>query len=302
MRRTSRLVLLLGIFLAALTFVVVLFIQRPGGPGGPGVAPSASAVTQLPTVVAALDIPLGTIVTTEMVTSRTLAVNAREGGAVQDVSQAIGKTTQRAITAGQQVRTTDFQSRTVDITVPVGLRAISVAVNELSGIAALVTTGDRVDVVVTLSGAQFPAFQVGEDGVIAPVLGVNPLTTKLILQDVQILATMGPGVPAQPAQGNTPAQPAIPGYLGEFPIGSKLVVIGVTPAQAEVLVFARSINARNQFGEKDLPSSTIDLALRSPSDAGILAETTGVILRTLVDDYGVLPPELVPVPVPSPEN
>jgi pilus assembly protein CpaB len=300
-RRTSRLVLLLGIFLAALTFVVVLFIQRPGGPGG-AVAPSATAVQQAETVVAALDIPLGTIVTTEMVTSRTLAVNAREGGAVQDVSQAIGKTTQRAITAGQQVRTTDFQSRTVDITVPVGLRAISVAVNELSGIAALVTTGDRVDVVVTLSGAQFPAFQVGEDGVIAPVLGVNPLTTKLILQDVQILATMGPGVPAQPAQGNTPAQPAIPGYLGEFPIGSKLVVIGVTPAQAEVLVFARSINARNQFGEKDLPSSTIDLALRSPSDAGILAETSGVILRTLVDDYGVLPPELVPVPVPSPEN
>ena len=53
MRRTSRLVLLLGIFLAALTFVVVILI-RPGGGGG-SATPSASAPPQiLPTVVAAL--------------------------------------------------------------------------------------------------------------------------------------------------------------------------------------------------------------------------------------------------------
>lgn len=301
MRRTSRLVLLLGIFLAALTFVVVLFLGRTTSPQDPNTA-QPTAPANLPTVVATVDIPLGTIVTLDMVENQTIAVPSREAGVLGDTSQAVGKTTQRAITAGQQVHTSDFQTRSVDITVPVGLRAISIAVNELSGIAALVTTGDRVDVVVTLSGAQFPAFQLGDDGSVTPVLGVNPLTTKLILQDIQVIGTMGPGVPAQPAQGNQPAQPAVPGYVGPFPTGSKLIVIGVTPAQAEVLIFARSINAPNQFGGPDAPFSTIDLALRSPSDAGILAETSGVILRTLVDDYGVLPPELVPVPVPSPEN
>jgi Flp pilus assembly protein CpaB len=298
-RRTSRLVLLLGIFLAALTFVVVLFL---GQGNQPTPTPVASEPANLPTVVAAVDIPLGTIVTQDMVTSRVLPVPSREANVLGDVSQAVGKTTQRAILVGQQVHTTDFQVRAVELTVPVGQRAISIAVNELSGVAALVTTGDRVDVVVTLTGAQFPLFGLTDEGIPAPIPGVNPLTTKLILQDIQVIGTLSPGVPAQPAQGNQPARPAVPGYVGDFPVGSKLVVIAVTPQQAEVLVFARTINSRNTFGNPDQPFSQIDLALRSPTDAGILAETTGVILRTLVDDYGVLPPELVPVPIPSPEN
>ena len=29
-------------------------------------------------------------------------------------------------------------------------------------------------------------------------------------------------------------------------------------------------------------------------------ETTGVILKTLVDEYGILPPEIVQVPIPTP--
>jgi hypothetical protein len=40
--------------------------------------------------------------------------------------------------------------------------------------------------------------------------------------------------------------------------------------------------------------------LRSPTDAGVTVDTTGVILRTLVDDYGILPPEIVQVPIPTP--
>jgi hypothetical protein len=31
-----------------------------------------------------------------------------------------------------------------------------------------------------------------------------------------------------------------------------------------------------------------------------VAETTGVILKTLVDEYGILPPEIVQVPIPTP--
>ena len=42
------------------------------------------------------------------------------------------------------------------------------------------------------------------------------------------------------------------------------------------------------------------MILRSPLDAGLTVETTGVILKTLVDDYGILPPEIVQVPIPTP--
>ena len=68
MRRTSRLVLLLGVFLAALVFVVILLGSKPGGGGG-GVTASPTAAAELPTVVAAVDIPLGTIVTVDMLST-----------------------------------------------------------------------------------------------------------------------------------------------------------------------------------------------------------------------------------------
>ncbi len=286
MRRTSRLVLLLGIFLAALTFVVVLFIQRPGGGGG-AVAPSASAVVELPTVVAALDIPLGTIVTTEMVTSRTLAVNAREGGALQDVSQAIGKTTRKAIIAGQQVHTGDFQNRAVPLTVPVGERAFAIQVNQLTGVGNLVDVGDNLDLIISLRGDAFPVVQVLDDGSVTVVSGINPLSIKLplLLQDVQVIGTIEPPAPPPPttAQGQPPASQAP--VLGE--LQNKLLILSVTPAQAEVLLFARSAGA-------------LDVILRSPLDAGQTVDTTGVILKTLVDEYGILPPEIVQVPIPTP--
>jgi Flp pilus assembly protein CpaB len=67
----------------------------------------------------------------------------------------------------------------------------------------------------------------------------------------------------------------------------KLLILAVTPAQAEVLLFART-------------TGSLDAILRSPLDAGQTAETTGVILKTLVDLYGILPPEIVQVPIPTP--
>ena len=298
MRRTSRLVLLLGVFLAALTFVVVLFLGSPGTPTQP-VGPTAPP-TQLPTVVAAQDIPLGTVITLEMLTTRTLAVGVREAGVLGDPSQGVGKTTQRAITAGAQVKAGDFQDRGVELSVPPGTRALTIAVNELSGIARLVTTGDSVDIVVTLSGGAFPVTQVLSDGTISAVPGINPLTTKLLMQDIRVIGTLDAQVVPPPAAANQPAPVVEPGFIGEFPAGSKLVILALTPAQAEVIVFARSINTRNVLGDPDSPLSQIDLVLRSPADAGLTGETTGVILKTLVETYGVLPPELVPVPIPTP--
>ena len=116
MRRTSRLVLLLGVFLAALVFIVILLGSNPGGTNN-ATGPSAPPA-QLPTVVAVVDIPLGTVVTADMLNTRTLAVNLREGNVYGDPSQAVGKTTRTALVAGAQVHSSDFQNRAVPITVP----------------------------------------------------------------------------------------------------------------------------------------------------------------------------------------
>jgi Flp pilus assembly protein CpaB len=293
LRRTSRLVLLAGVFLAALTFVV--FILLGGGGGGGGIIPTPTPPpAELPTVVASVDIPLGSVITADMLTTRTISVDSRENGALGDVSQAIGKIVATNIATGGQVTTGDFLVRNVELTVPAGRRAMAIAVNELSGVAALVTTGDTVDVLVTL---KIGVTQVLTDGSISVVPGINPLTTKLLLQDIQVIGKLDQYVP--PAEGST--TPARPGFVGEFPAGSKILILAVTAAQAEVLVFARNINAPNTFGSPDAPNSQIDLILRSPEDAGIVETTEGVILKTLIDTYGVLPPEVILVPVPTQE-
>lgn len=284
MRRTSRLVLLLGIFLAALTFVVVLFLSgnqtQPPGPG-----PSA-APTQLPVVVAVSDIPLGTVVTADLLTTRTIAVTSIETNALGDVSQAVGKTTRTNIVASQQVHSTDFQNRAVPLTVPTGKRAFPIQVNELTGVLNLLDVGDNVDLIVSLRGDAFPVVQVLADGSVTVVSGINPLSIKLplLLQDIQIIGVLDAPAPA-PAEGQAgaPAPSAKPVITG----ANKLLVLAVTPAQAEVLLFART-------------TGTLDAILRPPSDAGQTVETTGVILKTLVDLYGVLPPEIVQVPIPTP--
>jgi pilus assembly protein CpaB len=283
-RRTSRLVLLLGIFLAALTFVVVLFLGQPG-PTSPNQA-QPSAPVELSTLIAAVDIPLGTVVTSEMFTTDVLAVTARRGDAFEVDSQAIGKTTRVALLTGQQVGAGDFQNRPIPLTVPPGERAFAIQINELTGVGNLVDVGDNIDLIISLSGGAFPVVQVLDDGSVTVVAGINPLSVKLplLLQDVQIIGVIAQAPPA-PAEG-TEGQPAasVPPVISG---ASKILVLSVTPAQAEVLLFART-------------SGTLDVILRSPADAGLTVETTGVILKTLVDEYGILPPEIVQVPIPTP--
>ena len=287
MRRTSRLVLLLGIFLAALTFIVVLLIGNGGRTPttGPGASPTQAVI--LPTVVAAVDIPLGTVVTAEMVTEQTLAVDVRDRNVLGAVSQAIGKTTRTALLVGQQVHSTDFQNRLVPLTVPAGRRAFPIAVNQLTGVGNLLDVGDNLDLVISLRGDAFPVVQVLSDGSVTVVSGINPLSIKLplLLQDVQIIAAIDPPPPPAPAaQQGQPAPTPVPQVALDQ---QKLLILAVTPAQAEILLYART-------------TGTLDALLRSPADAGQTVETTGVILKTLVDEYGILPPEIVQIPIPTP--
>lgn len=286
MRRTSRLVLLLGVFLAAMVFVVVLFL-RPGGSTSPQGATGPSAPpTILPTLVAINDIGPGTIVTADMFQVQTLAVNLRDKDVLGDPSQAAGKTTRYGIAAGAQVHSTDFQNRAVPLVVPTGMRAVTIQVSELTGVGNLLDVGDSVDLVISLRGDAFPVVQVLNDGTITVVSGINPLSVKLplVLQDVHVIGVIDAPPTAPTTAANGQPLPSQAPTITNLP---KLVILAVTPAQAEVIIFART-------------TGTLDAVLRSPLDAGQTVETTGVILKTLVDKYGILPPQIVQVPIPTP--
>jgi pilus assembly protein CpaB len=280
LRRTSRLILLLGIFLAALTFVVIIVLFSDSGPGG-GIGGQA---TQPPTdrkvVVAAVDIPLGTVVTQEMLSTQTLSLALAKPGAFGDPSQVIGQATRQPITAGAQVTEAQFKVGAAGIDVPVGFRAFAISVNELTGVGNLVQVGDYVDVLIT---ERITVVQKDADGSVATVPGIGDASTvkmPLLLQEIQVIQTIDAVAPAA-AQGGAPAASAAPTISGQ----SKLLILAVTPAQAEVLLFART-------------SGTLDVVLRSPQDATVTAVTDGVILKTLIDKYGVLPPNVIIVSVP----
>src|SRR6185436_14228453 len=240
-------------------------------------------------VLAVSDIPLGTVIAQEdlttLFTTKTIPVGAVEPGALLDTSQATGKTTRAFIAGGAQVHSTDFQNRAIQLTVPAGKRAFPIQVNELTGVLNLLDVGDNIDLIISLRGDAFPVVQVLTDGSVTVVSGINPLSIKLplLLQDVQIIGVLDAAAPA-PAEGQAaPAASTKPVITG----ANKLLVLAVTPQQAEVLLFART-------------TGTLDAILRPPADAGKTTETTGIILKTLVDQYGILPPEIVQVPIPTP--
>ncbi len=279
MRRTSRLILLLGIFLAALTFVVIIVLFNGSG-GGPIGGQPTQAPSDRPVVVAAVDIPLGTIVTAQMLSKQTISITSAKPNAFADPSQVIGQTNKQAITAGAQVTSDQFAVAGGTVEVPVGKRAFPISVNELTGVGNLVQVGDYVDVLIT---EHITVVQKNPDGTTSTVPGIGDATTvkmPLLLQEIQIIGTIDATAPA-PAQAGAPAASAAPVITGQ----SKLLILALTPQQAEVMLFART-------------SGTIDVVLRSPQDATVTAVTDGVILKTLIDKYGVLPPNVIITTIP----
>jgi len=277
LRRASRLVLLAGVFLAAITFIVIVLLFSNGGPGSTG-GPQASTPTTADVLVANVDIPLGTTITADMVSKQTVSVQAVLAGGFHDPSQIIGQPTTSAIAAGAQITASDFTQNANPHPDPgKGNRAFAITVNELTGVGNLVRTGDHVDVLISQN---VTVVQKNPDGTVATVPGVgNALTVKmpLLLENIQVISVIDSAAtaPAAAAQGQQPAASTAPVLTG----GTKLLILSVTPAQAEVLLFART-------------SGTIDVVYRNSDDTDQVA-TDGVILKTLIDKYGVLPPTVI---------
>ncbi len=276
MRRTSRLVLLAGVFLAAITFIVIVLLFSNGtGPGGT-VTPTAATTRDV--VVALQDIGAGTTITTDLVgPQKDVPLTGVVPNALQVPSQAIGQTTLVDIKAGQQISADMFNAAAITHPDPgKGLRAFAISINELTGVGNLVRAGDNVDVLIS---EQVTVVQKNPDGTIGTVAGIgNALTVKmpLLMENIRVIDVINSAAAAPAAgQQGQPAPSGAPVLTG----GSKLLILAVTPAQAEVLLFARS-------------SGTIDVVYRSADDTDQVT-TDGVILKTLIDKYGVLPPTVI---------
>jgi len=267
-----------GIGLAVLTFVLILALYQPST--GTSVNATPTVPANVTVVVAAADIPLGTAVTADMLTTKTLAFNAARTDAYHDPSQAIGQISRRPVLTGAQVGDADFalDQKSVQVPVPPGKRAIAVAVGDLTGVGRLIYPGDTVDVVITLDARAIKVVTVqppnkspyAYDG----TADATTVKAPVLLQDIQVLSTIEQ---AAAAPAGSPQPSTGPQANAE---ATKLIVLAVTDSQAEAILYARTIG-------------TVDLVLRNVADAGQTSNTSGVILKTLFDTYGVLPPYLI---------
>jgi pilus assembly protein CpaB len=293
LKRSNRLVLLIGVFLAVVAFVgiVLLIGQNNGGGGGGGGGGTATPPPTQPTVFAAKDIALGVTITSDMVTLQDVATPNRRGDAFGDLGQAIGLVARTPIKQGAQIGAGDFSTASTGCTtvpVPATLRAIAVQVDQVSGVGTLINPGDYVDMLVGFTGDKFPLINPNTTNGSITTLP-SGTSVKLLLQGMQVLCRQLPP-PAQ-AQGQ-PAASAQPGTPTTSLNGQQeIVILGVTPAQAEVIKFSQldgSISLVLRSGQDFQIDPATGVVIPPPPDA-----TTGMTLFNLTKDFAVPIPQLV---------
>lgn len=287
MKRSNRLVLLVGVFLAIVAFVGILLLVQGGGSNPDEVVPTTGKV-----VVATRDIPLSGKITAADVKVIELDLGAINTGAFADPSQVLGAVVRQAVTKDAQITAETLTGGTagqiLQIDCPPTLRCMSVQVDQVTGVGTVIKTGDYVDMIVGLTGDKFPVITVNPaDDSVTVVSGLNSTSVKVLLQGLQVMGTLLP--PTQDTTGQTETPDA--GQPGTALNGQQeIVVVAVDAQQAEVIKFAQL-------------DASISLVLRSPDDfidpitkqplQPLPDKTNGIILKSLVDTFGVLPPEVV---------
>ena len=257
MRRSNRLILLLGFVIAAIAFfgIVLLLQESPAGT-------TTNTPDELPTVFTKADIPLGTVITSDMLEVKTFPVEQRDPTAFADGSLVVGKLAVTPLAAGKQLVKADFSADAAQAAIaqnlPKGLRAVAVKVDEVAGVGTLINTGDHVDVIATFGNQSFlpnlpaNATQVPNEPTADQI---NANTTKVLLQNLLVVGTLVPQA-VTTATGAEVTSGSAPSLSGR----EQLVLIAVTPQEAELIAFANV-------------EGSITLTLRSPLD---YVDATGV--------------------------
>jgi len=178
-------------------------------------------------LVATQDIAQYDAITSEMVGTTEMNTRAVPSGALTEPGQVVGKLAQVPIFAEQTLTAGDVSERTaaqgLTFVIPQGMRAVTVALDPISGVGGFVIPHDRVDVLTT--------FQQGEVAI-----------TKTILQNIEVLAmneqtsrpatTSGSGG-TQSSDDGTQAEGEAPAQMQV-----KSATLAVAPDQAQSLLLS----------------------------------------------------------------
>jgi pilus assembly protein CpaB len=306
LKRSNRLVLLIGIFLAIVAFVLIV-LMLGNGDGGGGEARRSQAPTTAPVVVAARNVDLGATFVAADLATKDIPVDQKPADSYSDTSQVIGQIARAKVTSGQLITSVilNASGSVQNIEVPAGFVGISVQVDQVTGVGTLIKPGDFVDVVTGFTTAETVPLVVPDPATAADLNGYlrvedalyNHTTVKFLAQGIQVIGTLLPAPPPQDTQTQESTAPDGTTTSTTLNGQQQMVILAVTAQDAEVLKFAQmdgnlSLVLRSP---KDCTTKPVDGGLYCP-----VVATTGTTLRRLVDDRGVLPPTVVQVIQPTP--
>ncbi|HAS6169961.1 TPA: Flp pilus assembly protein CpaB [Vibrio vulnificus] len=166
-------------------------------------------VEREPVVIAAIEIPAGSVIELQHLTTKLLEKSWRELSQYTDPKELVGQIVAGAIYPGEiiieQRLTVPGEGSTLAALIPENKRAITIRVNDVIGVAGFLLPGNRVDVLNTVSYSKGSA------------------VTKTVLKDIKVLAV------DQTARTKE-----------NKPIIVRAVTLEVTPDQAEKLLSAKS--------------------------------------------------------------
>jgi len=290
-KRSNRLVILVGVLLAVLAFVaiVILLNQREAE-----VAPEEVLQTVL---VATEDIDIGEEVTPAKVEETDIDPEAIQGTPLTSASAVSGQPSLFAIPEGSQVSGEAIGiSNELAVNLPAllqpGEKAIAFEVDRATGLDFLVKAGDTIDI---LFGGQVDVVQETADSAANPDPEAPPRfesavgledqrTVKAVLQDKRVLY-----VSATRAQLPDPVDTNGDGIIDDQDVQPEAIIESV------IIVFAGTAQDAEliKFAQRDLTErGALTVIVRNAEDDAV--ETTiGITFDQMVEVYGVRIPDIV---------
>ena len=288
MKRSNRLVILVGVLLAVLAFVGIVVLLGQNGSQTPEVKRTVTVL------VAKSDIAIGDSVTPDLVTTKEVDPEAVSGNRIADPSQLTGSPALFPVSAGQQVSKEavgigGLANYCITACLEPGEKAIAFQVERVTGLDFLVQPGDHIDILFR-----------GEVQVLQPTIDSNPAnprfepitglenapTVKTLLQDKRVLYVSATKIRSVADPAATP----VPGGNNAAPpaIESVVIIFAGTDADAEVIKFAQ--NDQSILGP-------LTATLRRTDDT-VLEDTTGITFKILVERFGIPIPDIIQIELP----
>jgi pilus assembly protein CpaB len=241
-------------------------------------AKTASMQTQ-PVVVAAADLQLGAELKADDLQVVQFPMGKTPAGSFKAIAEVVGRGLVVPVVANEPILNAKLASKEAGSglppVIPEGMRAVSVRVNEVVGVAGYVLPGSRVDVIATAS----PTSQPGD------------ATSKVVLANVQVV-TAGVRMEADQEKGK--------------PMQVTVVTLLVSPEQSERLALA-STEGKIQLALRN-PLDQSAPSTPGVKPAGLLGATTLAAATPVQHVAGprrpvkttTVPAEALPAPPPAP--